>query len=291
MSKQDSASADRAAHQAVPDHAVADRRGRVVAAARGDHDSRRQPEVACDVRSNLARGGRRFVHPRQPLDRNFQRVDDLARPSALFQIEQQGARRVGGVSRLLAREPQAQIVLRQQDAVQPRIRLRLFVAQPQDLGRLEPGQRRIACDLDEPVRAYPLGDRLTLRRRPLVVPEERGPDDVIRLVEKDRAVHLARETEADDVASDVGCNLGDRAPGSLPPVFRPLLGPSRPWAGRGVLDACLGANSALMVDRDAADSAGPDVDAEEMAHATAIGSQAEVRNPASTAGQSPESEP
>ena len=102
------------------------------------------------------------------------------------------------------------------------------------------------------VRAYPLGDRLTLRRRPLVVPEERGPDDVIRLVEKDRAVHLARETEADDVASDVGCNLGDRAPGSLPPVFRPLLGPSRPWAGRGVLDACLGANSALKLSRPAA---------------------------------------
>ncbi len=113
--------------------------------------------------------------------------------------------------------------------------LRLVVPQPEDFRGGEAGQGRIGDQLDE-IRpaADPLFDFGALGGGPLVVPEDRPADDLVVLVEKHRAVHLAGEPDRLHVGRlelGLGHRLADRAR-SWPATSRPGLARSRAaWGG------------------------------------------------------------
>ena len=274
MSEQHAAGADRAADEAFADNPVADRSRRVVPTAGGNRDSRRESEIVRDVRSQPAGGVGALEDLGQPLGTNFQRLQDFSRPAAGFEIEKQGSRRVGGVGCLFARELEADVILGQQDGGQSSIGRRLLVAKPQQFRRLESSQGGVAGDLDEAARAHTLGDRFALGCGSLVVPQQSRPDDLISAVEKNRAVHLAREADAFDVPPHPGRDLGDHLAASLPPVLGLLLRPSRPRGIRRVFHAGGGLNNSLFVNRDAADAGGADIQSEEITHVEATASTA-----------------
>ena len=82
-----------------------------------------------------------------------ERLEDLRRPVPRRQVEQQRARPVGLVERVLAGQPEPDVVLRQQDVGDPRPDVRLVVADPDELRGGEAGQRVVAGDRDEPLPA------------------------------------------------------------------------------------------------------------------------------------------
>jgi hypothetical protein len=71
------AGADRGGHRAFAHDADADRRGGVVAAARGHRQPVREPELGGHVVAQRAGHLRALVDVRQPLARDLQRVEDL----------------------------------------------------------------------------------------------------------------------------------------------------------------------------------------------------------------------
>ena len=106
-------------------------------------------------------------------------------------VEEERAGRVGSVDRPLAGEPEAHVVLRQQDVLDAGEGLGLVVAQPQQLGRREAGEGAVSGQRDQPLDAQALLDLFALGRRALVVPEDRGPQHAALLVLHDEPVHLA----------------------------------------------------------------------------------------------------
>jgi hypothetical protein len=103
----------------------------------------------------------------------------------------------------------------------PGVVLRLVLAQPQQLGRREAGQRAVAGQLDEPVEADAFLDLGAFLAGALVVPEDRRPDGAVGGVERDQPVHLPREPDPGDA---VGQPF-ERLLGGLPPVIGVLLRP------------------------------------------------------------------
>ena len=151
---------------------------RLVAAARDDRacrraapSPRRPPRSTVPVTagpSNVG-GSQRRVDP--------ERVDDLGRPVARGEVEQDRAGAVGLVERVLAGQAEPDVVLRQQDVGDPRPDVRLVVADPDELRRGEPGQRVVAGDRDQPLRPDRRADRVALGGGPLVVPQDRRAED------------------------------------------------------------------------------------------------------------------
>ena len=208
-------------------------------AGRAENDGERARPVDADAersRSLVARCAdrRALVRRRQPLGRQLERLEHLVAPAAVRDVEEERARRVRDVDRALARQPQPDVVLRQQDVRDPRIRLGLVVPQPEELRRREAGQRAVPGQLDQPLEADALLDLGALGRGALVVPEDRRAQHLLVLVERDEAVHLAGE--ADRRGLDV--EVGERGLGRAPPVLRILLGPAGPGDRERVLALC-----------------------------------------------------
>src|SRR5205085_10086526 len=89
---------------------------------------------------------------------------------------------------------------------------------------------RIACGADEGVASEHLVEFERLRIAALIEPNQGGTDYLVSGIEKNRAMHLAGETDAGNVS---GVELG-RLQGSadglatgMPPIARILFGPSR----------------------------------------------------------------
>src|SRR6187402_69504 len=106
------------------------------------------------------------------------------------------------------------------------VRLRLVRSQPEELRRREPRQRTIARQADQPLEADPLLDLDAFSLGALVVPEDRRPHHGAVGVEDDQAVHLARETDPEEVEPT---HLLEGLLGRRPPVRGILLGPARAW--------------------------------------------------------------
>jgi len=139
------------------------------------------------------------------------------------------------------------------------------VCQPADLRRLEPGQCRVASDLQQPLRPDALGDLVALGRRALVVPEQRRADHLAARVEEHRAVHLAGEPEAGDVVHLCG-DLRQHRLGRPPPLRGILFGPARLRGEQVVRPVGLGDQLTLGGHGKRARAAGPDVDADQGRH-------------------------
>ena len=70
------------------------------------------------------------------------------------------------------------------------IHLRPVLPDPEYLGRGETGERGVARQLDEPLRADGVRDLSAFLRGALVVPQDGGPKDAAALVKAHEAVHL-----------------------------------------------------------------------------------------------------
>src|SRR5205814_3899514 len=64
----------------------------------------------------------------QPLVRKLERVEHLVAPPALGDVEEERAGSIGHVDRALAGQPEADVVLREEDVSDPRVGLGLDVA-------------------------------------------------------------------------------------------------------------------------------------------------------------------
>ena len=73
--------------------------------------------------------------------------------------------------------------------------LGLVAPDPEQLGRREPGERVVAGDGDQALAADELADQVALGARALVVPQDGGPQDPVRRVQRDEAVHLPGEPD------------------------------------------------------------------------------------------------
>ena len=219
----DARGAEHDRHGPGPLDADAERAGGAVARARGDRDAgggaRRETSGDSSTRGS---------HAAVELQR-LEHGSSLQR--ALGDVEQQRARRVGDVDRALAAEPQPHVVLGQQHVRDARVEVRLVRAQPQQLGRGEARQRAVAGQRDQPLEPDALLDLLALGGRALVVPEDRGAEHAPGGVERDEAVHLARQPDAGDLVG----GRARRAPASLPAHQSSgiLPAPARPRDARG----------------------------------------------------------
>ena len=142
------------------------------------------------------------------------------------------------------------------------VQLRLVPAQPQQLRRGEPGQCAVAGQLDEPGEADALLDLRALGGGALVVPQDRGAQHALLGVEDDEPVHLPRQTDR-----PFGQPAQD-AFGGAPPVLRLLLRPAGMWPPERVLRARRGEHVPLLVNGDALDGRGADIEADERRHVT-----------------------
>ena len=120
-------------------HADADRPGGLVAGACRDGDA-----ASC-----LAGHRGRLERRRKPRGRQAERFEHVAAPAPRGHVEEERSRGVRDVDRPLAREHEADVVLRQQHVRDPLVDLRLVAAQPEELRGGEAGERTVAGQLDE----------------------------------------------------------------------------------------------------------------------------------------------
>ena len=200
----------------------------------------------------------------QPLGRELERLEHLAAPAPLGDVEQERPRGIGHVGRALTRKAEAHIVLREEDVANPAVGLRLVRAQPEQLRRGEAGERPVAREANQPLDADSPLDLLALGRGALVVPEDRGPDHPVGLVEGHEPVHLAGEADSRRV---LGAHCGQRSLARAPPVLGILLGPTGRGRGQRVLPLRPRNNLAVRRDGDRLDAGRADVEADERATA------------------------
>ena len=157
----------------------------------------RRPVAADAADGDHARHLRALVRRRHPGRVDRERGEDLGGPVARGEVEEHGPRTVGLVHGVLTGQPKPDVVLRQQDVRDPLPHVGLVIANPDELGRGEAGQGIVAGDRDEPLWPDRLPDQVALGGGPLVVPEDRGTEDLVRPVEEDGAVHLAGQPDGD----------------------------------------------------------------------------------------------
>jgi len=237
-------------------------------AGRAEHDRERpRPRDADAERAGglVARAPDlgRLARGRQPFAGELERLQHLLAPAPVRDVEEQRAGGVRAVDRLLAREPVADVVLRQQHPADPREGLGLVVAQPEELRRREAGQGAVASQRDQALEPDALFDLRALGGRALVVPEDRRADRVAVLVEHDEPVHLPRPADRRGLDGEV-C---ERALRRGPPGLGVLLRPAGPRRRERV--GALGPRQDLACrrERERLHSARADVDSDERGHA------------------------
>src|SRR5688572_20126058 len=97
-----------------------------------------------------------------------------------------------------------------------------MASQPEQLRRGEARQRTVPGQRDEAFETDALLDLGALGLGPLVVPEDRGPEDVPPVVEADESVHLTGETDLQRLDPQ----RVERLLRGAPPVLRILLRPA-----------------------------------------------------------------
>ena len=205
-------------HDAHPDG-----RGRVVARAPRD-DRRPHAPAPRQLRAERAGHVRPLDKPRHRLPRQPRPRQQIVRPVPRAGVEPARPRRVRHLGHVLSGQPEPQVVLRQQHLRHAPEQRGLVVPDPCEL------RRREAREHDVPRHAPP--HRVGVHRRgfrmaPRVVPEDAGPQHLVRRVQKRRPVHVPRQPDA--------AHRAQPRPGGKPvhhrlrrrdPVVGLLLGPA-----------------------------------------------------------------
>ena len=254
---------------AVPHHAGADRRRRVVPRA-ADHDGPfRQAGELRRPAGELPGHLRRLVHlPRQGAV-NLQLVQHFVRPAAVRDVQKLHPRRVGYLRRQLAREHIPDVVLGQEDVPALFVYFRLMVADPEDLGRGEAGQRRVGRNRNQPVVSQALGDLLALGGGALIAPDDGAAEHLAPFVQHHQAVHLPGEADARNGAGRHAAFRQHRADPfhrRVPPVGRFLLGIAVLRLIQRVLRGMGGHHRPRLVKQRGLGAGGADVDAHQIRH-------------------------
>jgi hypothetical protein len=136
------------------------------------------------------------------------------------------------------------------------------VAQPQRLGRLKAGERRVAGDRAQPPHAHPILKLHALGAGALVVPEERRPDHPSVAVEEDRSVHLPGEADRLDSRGRRRGELAQYVAASPPPGVRFLLSPAGLGRQQRILARGAPDHGAIGGDENALGAAGANIQAD-----------------------------
>jgi hypothetical protein len=191
---------------------------------------------------------------------------DLGGPAAMGDVEEEGSAGLLHVHGELVGEAVADVVLGAEDVGDAREDLGLVVADPEELGEGEVGERGVTGELDEALEADLFGEPVTLGLRALVGPDEGRAEDFAGRVEHDAAVHLAGEADGFDLGagdSGGGYDSGDGLASGAPPVVGVLLGPADVGGVDGGVVAGYGGDDApFVVDENCPGTACAYVDAE-----------------------------
>ncbi len=223
----------------------------------------------------------RFEERRQNRGIEVEGAQHLGRPAAAGDVEQERARRVGDVRRPLSRESQPYVILRQHDPRDPPVLLRLVAAEPEQLRCGEARQRPISRERDQSIEPDALLDLGALDGCPLVIPEDRGPDDPPRCIESDEAVHLTREADPADLERSELC---DRSPRRDPPVLGVLLRPAGPWSRERIPTLRAADDLTVWPDGNCLDSGRADIETDDDSGSVSCHGRDPIRRTVSGAG-------
>ena len=201
-------------------------------------------------------------HGRQPGVVESQGLEHVVAPAPPGDIEQQRSGRVRDVDRVRAAQTQPHVILGQRDPGDTAVDIGFVFAQPQQLGRREPGERTVAGQRNQPLEPDRPLDLLALLRGPLVVPQDRRAEHPVGRIEGDEPVHLAGEPDPGRRAG-ARAELIEYALTRRPPVLRVLLRPSRVGRREWVGDLGKGEHGPLGIDRDSLDGRSADVETDE----------------------------
>ena len=145
-----------------------------------------------------------FKELREPGHGDAGGVGDLFGPAAVGDVEQQGAGGLLHVHGVDAGHAEADVVLGAEDVGDFGEDLGLVLADPEELGEGEVGQRGVGDELDDSFAADGVVEPVGLGLGALVAPDEGGAEDAAVGVEHDAAVHLAGEADGFDLGAVAG---------------------------------------------------------------------------------------
>ena len=232
---------------------------RGIVAATASHRYRIHAPISGDLLAQRARDVRaldEFGHVRFGKTRGGQH---LGRPATLAHVQPQRARRVRGITRLLAGHEQPHVVLRQQHAARVLEHRRFVLPHPDELGCSESRHRDVAGDLAGT--RFGLLERGALLFAAPVVPENGGTQGLVRRVEQRRAMHLTREPDGLHGLAQRRRQRFDRRVRRAPPVSGVLLGPAGLGTGNVERRGRLFDHRVFVVDKNGFDTGRADIDA------------------------------
>ncbi len=138
-------------------------------------------------------------------------IDHVERPAAADDIEERGSGSVGDFGGELAGQPEADIVLREQQLADAFEVVRFVVAHPEQFGKSEAGEDRVGDRFEDLFASHGPVDEIDLGLAALVAPDEGGADHGVGAVEDDQAMHLAGEADAADVRGRARRTLREHA--------------------------------------------------------------------------------
>ncbi len=247
-------------------------RGIVPGAARDDR-GRGQTPAPRQFRPQGARDIRPLDQPRHRCARQVRTCQKLVRPVARPGVEPARPGGVGHLGHMLTRQPEAEVVLRQEH---PR-----HAGEDGGLVRLHPGELRRGKAGEDDVAADPPPDGVGVHRRGFrvaarVVPEDAGSQHLVRGVEERGAVHLARKPDpAHRRQPDFGCERIHHRLGGGDPVGGGLFRPAGLRAADRQRRAGLGHDALRVVDQQALEARRPEVEAK--VHVRPPGARASCR--------------
>ena len=154
----------------------------------------------------------------------------------MFHVQQEHTGGIGIITAVCPGEDIVYIILRQHDSGDSAEVLRLVLPHPEEFGCGKSRKRNIRRQGRQLFLANLLIQVIHLLCGSAVVPEYRGANDVIILIQYHQTVHLA-------AAADTGNRCAVKAPQQLgnalhdghAPILRVLLAPARLWKFQGVL--------------------------------------------------------
>src|SRR5438876_1706704 len=227
--KNDAGSANRSADRSGRDDAHARGAGGLVACTGHNGRANAQTCFRGSFAGNFRAHGRRFAEQRQQAFIDFGALQHFPRPAAIGHIEKQRAGSVCHIGGVFAGEAEAHVVLRQHDGADALPICGLVLADPKQFRKREIRQRWIAGELNQPLLADFGGQVVALFFRADIAPDQSGTNDASLLVQHDRAVHLAGETDASNFfGAEIGARDGftNRDAGGTPPILGVLFGPT-----------------------------------------------------------------
>ena len=197
-------------------------------------------------------------------------IQHLPAPALMLHIQQQHAGGVGVVAGMDAGELIVDEILGQHDPADAPEILRLVLLHPQELGGGEPGEGNVSGELGQLFLADHIVEVVHLLVGAAVVPEDRGADHPVVLVQNDQAVHLA-------AAAHTGYLADINIPGQLlqavlhrrPPVLGVLLGPAGMREKQGIIPGNGAADLADAIHQQQLDGGCAQVNTDKILHENA----------------------